>query len=98
MVPNPACEAVSGCGTWEAPVISNPAYKVGLQRFIHNSTIECKADIASGLRVNGRRLLSKTPPTRESGLLERSPTRVTTWTSILLILPLWPVLVSSFGP
>lgn len=28
MVPNPACEAVSGCGEWEPPVISNPAYKV----------------------------------------------------------------------
>lgn len=27
MVPNPACEAVSGCGEWEPPVISNPAYK-----------------------------------------------------------------------
>lgn len=27
MVPNPACEEVSGCGEWESPVISNPAYK-----------------------------------------------------------------------
>jgi calnexin len=27
MVPNPTCEAVSGCGEWEAPTIRNPAYK-----------------------------------------------------------------------
>jgi calnexin len=26
-VPNPKCDEVSGCGTWEKPTIKNPAYK-----------------------------------------------------------------------
>lgn len=96
MVPNPACEAVSGCGTWDAPVISNPAYKVGFEDSF--TGFEYKANILLNLRANGRLLLSRTPPTREFGLLERSLTPVTTWMNILRTLPLWQVSVSSCGP
>lgn len=27
LVPNPACEEVSGCGPWSPPLINNPEYK-----------------------------------------------------------------------
>lgn len=26
-IPNPACEAAPGCGTWKRPMIDNPNYK-----------------------------------------------------------------------
>ncbi len=38
MVPNPRCQAVSGCGPWEQPTIANPAYKVGCRLVLEHAT------------------------------------------------------------